>query len=58
MSQLLPVDDFKWLNDEEIEELTLNDISKDCPRGYIYECDLGKLFLFFFFLILFQATFQ
>ena len=34
MSQPLPMSNFKWLTDEEIEEL-------DIPRGYILECDLG-----------------
>ena len=45
MSQPLPVGDFRWLNDEDVNELKIYDIVDDNERGYIYECDLGK-FLF------------
>ena len=42
MSQPLPVGDFKWLNNYEVNALNVYDITDDNERGYIYECDLGK----------------
>ena len=42
MSQSLPTDDFRWVLDEEIEELQANimKLDQDCERGYILEVDL------------------
>ena len=40
MSQYLPTGDFKWLNNEEIDELNVNRIKDENEYGYIYECDL------------------
>ena len=42
MSQPLPTSNFKWLTDEEMEELDVMMVPDDSPRGYILECDLGK----------------
>ena len=42
MSQPLPTSNFKWLTDEEMEELDVMIVPDDSPRGYILECDLGK----------------
>ena len=42
MSQSLPTDDFRWVLDEEIEELQANimKLDQDSERGYILEVDL------------------
>ena len=40
MSQYLPTGDFKWMKDEDIDELDVNQMKDDTERGYIYECDL------------------
>ena len=32
--------DFKFLTDEEIEQLDLTTVADDSPTGYIVECDL------------------
>ena len=42
MSQPLPTSNFKWLTDEEMEELDVMMVPDDSPRGYILECNLGK----------------
>ena len=42
MSQPLPTSNFKWLTDEEMEELDVMMVPDDSPRGYILGCDLGK----------------
>jgi hypothetical protein len=42
MSQSLPSSDFKWLLQEEIEALDIQNISSDSETGYILEVDLGK----------------
>ena len=42
MSEALPTSNFKWLRDEEMEELDMMMLSDDSPRRYILECDLGK----------------
>ena len=42
MSQPLPTSNFKWLTDEEMEELDVMMVPDDSPRGYILEYDLGK----------------
>jgi len=39
-SEPLPVGDFKFLTDEEIEHLDLTTVADDSPTGYIVECDL------------------
>ncbi|VDI38828.1 Hypothetical predicted protein [Mytilus galloprovincialis] len=40
MSQALPVEGFRWLNDSEIENLNIGDIADDSENGYILEVDL------------------
>ncbi|CAG2208295.1 unnamed protein product [Mytilus edulis] len=40
MSQALPVKDFKWLDDCEIENLHISDIADENENGYILEVDL------------------
>lgn len=40
MSQKMPVDDFKWLGEEEIRELDVMTIADDSNEGYILEVDL------------------
>ena len=44
MSQPLPTSYFKWLTDEEMEELDVMMVHDDSPRGYILECDLVSLY--------------
>jgi hypothetical protein len=40
MSQALPVDAFRWLEDQEIESLNINSVSDDSEDGFILEVDL------------------
>ena len=40
MSQSLPVSDFKFLTQKEINNFDLDSISKNSETGYILECDL------------------
>lgn len=40
MSQALPVDEFRWLEDQEIESLNINSVSDDREDGFILEVDL------------------
>ena len=40
MSQALPVDEFRWLEDQEIESLNINSVSDDSEDGFILEVDL------------------
>jgi hypothetical protein len=40
MSQALPVDVFRWLENQEIESLSVLEISDDSENGYILEVDL------------------
>lgn len=35
MSHALPVDDFRWLNEDEITDLNINEITDDEDNGYI-----------------------
>ena len=39
MSQLLPISNFKWLTDKEMEELDVMMVPDGSSRGYILECD-------------------
>lgn len=41
MSQELPVDSFRWLNDDEINNLDVNSLPHDNPEGYVLEVDLN-----------------
>ena len=41
MSQPLPTSNFKWLTDEEMQELDVKMIPDDRSKGYILEGDLG-----------------
>ena len=50
MSQPLPTSDFKWLTGEETEELDMEMIPDDSPRGYILECDLGKYYFYYLYI--------
>lgn len=40
MSQMLPVDSFRWLSEKEIAQLDVHSIPKDSSEGYVLECDL------------------
>ena len=40
MSQCLPINNFKWLNDEEIKSLDIMSVPDDFEKGYILEVDL------------------
>lgn len=40
MSQLLPVNGFRWLSEDEIDQLNLFSILSDSPTGYVLEVDL------------------
>ena len=42
ISQPLSTSNFKWLTDEEMEELDVMMVPDDSPREYILERDLGK----------------
>ena len=50
MSQPLPASNFKWLTDEEIEELDVMMVLDDSPRGYILECDLSKYYFYYLYI--------
>ena len=50
MSQPLPTSNFKWLTDEEIEELDVMMVLDDSPRGYILECDLSKYYFYYLYI--------
>ena len=50
MSQPLPTSNFKWLTDEEIEELDVMIIPGDSSRGCISECDLGKYYFYYLYI--------
>ena len=43
MIQPLPVSDFKFLTQKEINKFDLNPISENSEIGYILECDLKYL---------------
>ena len=40
MSQALPTGNFRWLNDEEIDEINLDEFKEDNTKGLILEVDL------------------
>ena len=42
MSQSLPADGFRWLNNDQIQDLftKLKDVPEDAAKGYILEVDL------------------
>ena len=42
----LPTSNFKWLTDQEMEELDVKMIPDHSPRGYILEHDLGKCYFY------------
>ena len=50
MSQPLPTSNFKWITDEEMEELDVMMIPDDSSRGYILECDLGKYYFYYLYI--------
>jgi len=39
MSQSLPVSDFRWLDESEIEHFDVQNIAEDSNEGYVIECD-------------------
>jgi hypothetical protein len=41
MSQALPVDMFRWLENQEIESLGINSVSDDSEDGFMLEVDLN-----------------
>ena len=41
MSQLLPTHGFRFLQTDEIEALTMGELSDDAEDGYIFEVDLS-----------------
>ena len=40
LSRPLPISDFKFLSDEEIEQLDIMNVPRDCDTGFISEVDL------------------
>ena len=50
MSQPLPTSNFKWLTDEEMEELEVMMVPENNSRGYILECDLGKYYFYYVYI--------
>ena len=53
MSQPLSTSNFKWLTDEEMEELDLMIIPDDSSRGYILECHLSKYYLYYLYIYIY-----
>ena len=53
MSQTLPTSNFKWITDEEMEELDVMMIPDDSSRGYILECDLGKYYFYYLYILVY-----
>ena len=47
MSLPLPTSNFKWLKEEEREELDVMMVPDDSSRGYILECDLGNYYFYY-----------
>ena len=50
MSQPLLPSNFKWLADEEMEELSMMMVPDVSLRGYISECNLGKYYFYFLYI--------
>ena len=50
MSQPLPTSNFKWLTEEEMEELDVMMVSDDSSSGSILECDLGKYYFYYLYI--------
>ena len=50
MSQPLPTSSFKWLTDEEMEELDVMMVPDDSSREHISECDLGKYYFYYLYI--------
>ena len=40
MSEPLPIRNFRWLSQDEIQSLNLSTLDDNAKEGYIYECDL------------------
>ena len=49
MSQILPTHGFRWLNDEEIEKLDIENLRDDDEDGYIFEVNLFPNVIIIFF---------
>ena len=41
LSKPLPVDDFRWMTNDEINSFDVTKLTIDSKRGYMLECDLG-----------------
>ena len=50
MSQLVPTSNFKWLTDEQLEELDVMMMPDDSSRKYNLECDLGKYYFYYLYI--------
>ena len=50
ISQPLPISNFKWLTDEEMEDLKVMMMSDDSSRGYILDCNLGKCYFYYLYI--------
>ena len=40
MTKPLPYGNFRWLSHEELQEIDINTLDEDSPKGYIFEVDL------------------
>ena len=50
ISQPLPISNFKWLTDEEMEDLKVMMMPDDSSRGYILDCNLGKCYFYYLYI--------
>ena len=48
MSKSLPTHNFRWLNENEIEDFNIEKIEEDGEDGYILEVDLGKSYIYIY----------
>ena len=50
ISQPLPISNFKWLTDEEMEDLKVMMMPDDSSRGYILDCNLSKCYFYYLYI--------
>ena len=50
ISQPLPMSNFKWLTDKEMEELDEMMVPDANSRGYILKCDLDKYYFYYLYI--------
>ena len=50
ISQPLPISNFKWLTDKEMEDLKVMMMPDDSSRGYILDCNLGKCYFYYLYI--------